>query len=79
MKILLLLLSFLTFQLVQADVTGSISISNATVQQTGVTYTFVLQLESIISASGKITIRFPVEYNSSFTPNCKPLTGFQGS
>jgi hypothetical protein len=41
-------------------------LSNEVVDTTGVTYTFIMQLNRSIPPGGKIVVRFPRDFSSSF-------------
>lgn len=67
------------FTICHATFTGSIQTSVSEIQSTGVTYTFVLNFQTNIPATGKLVIRFPSQYTTSFSTSCTTLSGFTGA
>ncbi len=64
---------------VSATFTGNIVMSNSEIQAVGVTYTFTLNFQSNIPANGKIVVRFPAQFTTSFTTTCSTVSGLTGS
>ena len=62
-----------------ATFSGNIVMSNSEIQAVGVTYTFTLNFQTNIPANGKIVVRFPAQFTTSFTTTCVPVSGFTGS
>ena len=70
-KWLLVLLSF-----AEATFSGRILLSDSVVGETSVTYDFLLNFSKEIEQDGRLVIRFPEQFDSEFSVNCKLKSGF---
>ena len=61
---------------VQATFSGTIAMSNSEVQATSVKYTFTLNFIKDIPSDGKITLRFPDNFQTAFSvTSCTAVDG----
>lgn len=61
----------------RAEITGDISLSDDSVEATGVTYTFNLRSSEVVPADGKLVMRFPHDFEEVFSvTGCSATSGF---